>query len=366
MRPRPLSYEIVVRAGVLDELPARVAATVPAARYAVVVPDDLAGTYGRRVAAGLEHAGIDGALVEFPAGEANKTRATWAALTDRLLALHFGRDSCVIAVGGGVAGDLAGFVAATYMRGLPLVHVPTSLLAMVDASIGGKTGVDADVGKNLIGVFHPPRLVLADPLVLGTLPAAQFRAGMAEAVKHGAILDRAYFEWIDAHVDDLLALQPGSLEELVARSADLKAGIVMDDPFEHGARAALNFGHTIGHALELQSGFALPHGHAVAIGMVIESAAGEAAGITEPGTRARIVQLLLRLQLPISPNLVHVAALLESLPLDKKARRARPRFALPARIGTLARPAAVEWTFELPDSVLRRALAEASGDASAV
>jgi 3-dehydroquinate synthase len=365
--PQPLhGYDIVVEAGVLDELPERVAAAAPAARYAVIVPDDLAGSYGARVVAALHTSGLDAALLEFPAGEANKTRATWAALTDRLLELRFGRDSCVIAVGGGVAGDLAGFVAATYMRGVPLVQVPTTLLAMVDASVGGKTGVDTDAGKNLIGAFHAPRLVLADPLVLATLPPADFRAGMAEAVKHGAILDRDYFEWIEANVDAVLALQSAPLEELVARSADLKARVVMDDPYEHGARAALNFGHTIGHALELQSDYELRHGHAVAIGMVVEAAAGEAARITEPGTRTRIAQLLARLQLPVSPNLVDAGALLDVLPLDKKARRGRPRFVLPARIGALARPPGDAWTFELPDALLQHALTQATGDATAV
>jgi 3-dehydroquinate synthase len=365
--PQPLhGYEIIVQAGVLNELPARVAAAAPAARYAVIVPDDLAGSYGARVVAALDASGLDAVLIEFPAGEANKTRATWAALTDRLLELRFGRDSCIIALGGGVAGDLAGFVAATYMRGVPLVHVPTTLLAMVDASVGGKTGVDTEAGKNLIGAFHAPRLVLTDPLVLATLPPTEFRAGMAEAVKHGAILDRKYFEWIEANVDAVLALQPAPLEELVARSADLKARVVMDDPYEHGVRAALNFGHTIGHALELQSGYDLPHGYAVAIGMVIESAAGEAAGITEPGTRVRIAQLLTRLQLPVSPSPMHVGVLLDALPLDKKARRARPRFALPARIGALARPPGDAWTFELPHTILQHALAEASGDTTAV
>jgi 3-dehydroquinate synthase len=367
LTPQPLhTYEIVVRVGVLDELPSWVAAAVPNARYAVIVPDDLASSYGRRVVTGLKKSGLDAALVEFPAGEANKTRATWAALTDRLLELRFGRDSCIIALGGGVAGDLAGFVAATYMRGVPHVQVPTTLLGMVDASIGGKTGVDTAFGKNLVGAFHAPRLVLADPLALTTLPAEQLRAGLAETVKHGAVLDADYFAWIEGNVEPLLALQSGTLAELVARSAELKARVVMDDPYELGARAALNFGHTIGHALELQSGYELPHGHAVAIGMVLESAAGELAGITATGTRARLEQLLAWLQLPVRPDLVHADALLDALRLDKKARRGRPRFALPARIGELARPHGDAWTFELPDTILQRVLAAAAGDASAV
>jgi 3-dehydroquinate synthase len=359
--PDPHSYEIIVRAGVFDELPSLVTAAAPAARYAVIVPDDLTASYGRRVSAGLKAANVEVALLEFPAGEASKTRATWAELTDQLLELRYGRDSCIIAVGGGVAGDLAGFVAATYMRGVPLVQVPTTLLAMVDASVGGKTGVDTQTGKNLIGAFHAPRLVVADPLVLTTLPPAQLRAGLAETVKHGAVLDDEYFAWIEANADALLALEPDLLQHLVARSVELKARVVTEDPYEHGIRAALNFGHTVGHALELFSGYALPHGFAVAIGMVIEAAAGEAASITAAGTSARIERLLARLQLPSSTNLVHSGSLSDALRMDKKARRGRPRYALPARIGELARPSAESWTFELPDSIVQRVLEEGRG-----
>jgi 3-dehydroquinate synthase len=364
--PPARTFDVFVRAGVLDELPARVAAAVPAARYAVIVPDDIARSHGARVVASLNDAGLDAALLEFPAGEVHKTRETWAALSDLMLELRCGRDSCVVAVGGGVCGDLAGFVAATYMRGVPVVQVPTTLLAMVDASVGGKTGVDTDAGKNLIGAFHAPALVLADPLVLRTLPRREFTAGLSEAVKHGAILDAAYFAWIEANVDAILSLDAAALEQLVLRSVQLKADVVMDDPYEHGRRAALNFGHTVAHALELHEDYALLHGHAVAIGMVVEAAAGEADGVTKPGTRSRIAALLERLDLPIGVEVAAPHRVLGAMSLDKKARRARPLFALPARIGEIARAADAGWTCALSEDALKRALSMVSGGASAV
>lgn len=349
-------YDVVIGAGVLGELPARVAAAAPAARYAVIAPDRVARLHATRVLDGLHSAGMNAVLLEFPDGEAYKTRDTWADLSDRMLAGGFGRDSCVIALGGGVAGDVAGFVAATYMRGIPVVQVPTTLLAMIDAAVGGKTGVDTAAGKNLLGAFHAPALVLADPLVLATLPPVQLRAGLAEAVKHGAILDAGYFAWLEARAAAVLALEPDALADLVRGSVRLKARIVDEDPHERGPRALLNFGHTIGHALELQAGWSMPHGQAVAIGMVAEAALGAEAGLTEPSVPARIRTLLERLELPVRPQAADVAALLDAIRLDKKARRSRPRFALPATIGTAARTDGDGWTFELPDALIERVL----------
>lgn len=357
--PAPsVGYDVVIGRGVLDELPARIAAAAPAARYTVIAPDCVARLYAERVLDGLRSAGMHAVLLEFADGEAHKTRETWADLSDRMLAHGFGRDSGIVALGGGVAGDVAGFVAATYMRGIPVVHVPTTLLAMIDASVGGKTGVDTSAGKNLLGAFHAPALVLADPLVLATLPPAQLRAGLAEAVKHGAILDGDYFAWIEAGASSLLALDPDALAELVRGSVRLKARIVAEDPYERGRRALLNFGHTIGHALELQAGWSMLHGHAVAMGMVAEAALGVEAGITDPAVHARVRALLERLELPVRPPAADVAAILEAIRLDKKARHSRPRFALPDVIGTAARPDDDNgWTFELPDALIERVLA---------
>jgi 3-dehydroquinate synthase len=359
-------YDVVVRAGALDDIAIRVAAAAPAARYALIVPSDIAASHGARVLGLLRAGGLTAELLEFPAGEAHKTRETWAGLTDRMLELGFGRDAAVIALGGGVAGDLAGFVAATYMRGVPVVQVPTTLLAMIDASVGAKSGVDTHAGKNLVGAFHAPQLVIADPLVLRTLPPGELSSGLAEAVKHGAILDAAYFDWIGAHASDILSLDAAALEHLIARSVQLKAGVVSEDPYEHGLRAVLNFGHTVGHALELQQQYRMPHGHAVAQGMVVEAAVGEACGVTAPGTRAQLVELLDHCALPTVPTAGDWDVLAGIMRLDKKARLSRPRLPLLERIGACARNATGSWTFEVPEDVLAAAVRKAASAGPAV
>jgi 3-dehydroquinate synthase len=353
----PQAYDVVIRAGALDDSGAGIAAAVPAVRCAVVAPSPVAVLYAGRVVASLSAAGVAAEVIEFADGEANKTRETWAAITDALLERQFGRDSCIIALGGGVAGDLAGFVAATYMRGIPLVHLPTTLLAMIDASVGGKTGVDTRAGKNLVGAFHQPRLVLADPLVLRTLPAGELRSGLAEAVKHAAIVDADYFADIAADAAAILRIDGPVLERLIARSVEHKARIVAADPLEHGVRAVLNFGHTVGHALERRSSFGIAHGHAVAVGMLVEAQLGEDAGITESGTRVRLAGVLQRLGLPTSAGDATADELWPLLAVDKKARRGQPRTVLLRRIGACARAADGGWTHTVSRDALHAALA---------
>jgi len=353
----PAGYDVVVEAGLLGRLGALVVRAAPAARYAVLADERVAELYGGTVCSALAAAGARADLVPFAAGEARKTVATWAELVDALVRLGVGRDGCVVALGGGVAGDVAGFVAATYLRGIPLVQVPTTLLAMVDASVGGKTGVDTAAGKNLVGAFHQPRLVVADPEVLASLPEAELRAGLAEAVKHGAIADAAYLDGIARDADRLLGRDAGALAALVARSVEIKAEVVAADPWEAGRRASLNFGHTVGHALEALSGYTLPHGHAVAIGMVAEALIGESAGVTEPGTAARLQGVLDRLGLPTGwPAGMDPAAVLAQSGRDKKVRAGRIRYAMIARVGVAARTGAGEWTVEVPDQVAAEAL----------
>jgi 3-dehydroquinate synthase len=345
------TYDVVIGAGAAAALPRYLESAAPAARYAVIAPDDVA-EHAQQLLDVLRSAGRSADLLWFPAGEAHKTRDTWAALTDRMLDLRFGRDCAVIAVGGGVAGDVAGFVAATYMRGVPVVQVPTTLLAMIDASVGGKTGVDTAAGKNLVGAFHPPRLVLADPLFLRTLPDAALRDGLAEAVKHGAILDEGYLDWITTDAGAILAQDPQALEELVAQSVRLKAAVVREDPFEAGRRAVLNFGHTLGHALETCSGYTVSHGQAVAMGMVLEASAGEALGVTEPGTAERLRAAVRACGLPVAAPAVDADALLAALRVDKKALEGRVRCVLLSRLGACAQDEAGRWTFDVPEAVL--------------
>lgn len=355
---RDASYDIVIGRGLLAEVPALLARHCPAARYAVITDSHVAPVYGEPLVAQLHKASVPASLLVFPAGEWNKTRETWAALSDRMLAAQFGRDSAVVALGGGVAGDIAGFVAATFHRGIPYVQLPTSLLAMIDSSIGGKTGVDAPAGKNLIGVFHQPRLVVADLDTLATLPPVQLAAGMAEALKHGVIADAAYFASVERDAAAIKAKDPGVLERVVTRSVEIKAEIVAQDEREAGIRAVLNFGHTVAHAIEATTKFEVLHGEAVAIGMVYEARLGERLGVTAAGTAERLRRALAAYGLPTAiPSGPSPSDLLAAMQLDKKARAGAVRFALPQAVGAMHRPADQAWTVAPDPRVITEVLA---------
>ena len=351
---RDRSYDILIDRALLARIPALVAERCPAARYALISDSHVAKLYGEPLAGALRGAGMAADLFTFPAGEWNKTRETWTALCDRLLAAQVGRDGAVVALGGGVTGDVAGFVAATYHRGIPWVQVPTTLLAMIDSSIGGKTGVDTAHGKNLLGAFHQPRLVLADLDTLATLPLPQLAAGMAEAIKHATIADADYFAALE-QADVPLTRDAAALERVVARSVEIKAEIVSADERERGRRAVLNFGHTVGHALEATSGYALLHGEAVAIGMVVEARLAEALRLAEAGTARRIAAALEHHRLPTAiPEGCGVDLLIAAMQHDKKARDGAPRFALPLRVGAMHAAPGQEWTVAVPDALLRQ------------
>ncbi len=313
------SYVVHLGEGVRGVLPEVVAAASPSGRCALISDDTVAGLWGDRTTTSLKEAGLDATLATFPAGEAFKTRDTWAALTDALLAVGLGRDCCVVALGGGVVGDVAGFVAATYMRGVPVVQVPTTTLAMIDASVGGKTGVDHPSGKNLVGAFHAPSAVVADPAFLQTLEPERRAEGYAEAVKHGVIADGAYAEWLATRAEPLLAGRAQDVERAVLQSVKIKAAVVSADEFDGGSRQVLNFGHTVGHALESASGYALSHGHAVAAGMVAEAWIGEAVGVTAAGAAAKVRRMVRAFGLPAGvPQLRDPERLVERMQWDKK------------------------------------------------
>jgi 3-dehydroquinate synthase len=260
-----------------------------------------------------------------------------------------------VALGGGVAGDLAGFVAATYMRGVPYLQAPTTLLAMLDASVGGKTGVDTAEGKNLIGAFHPPVAVLADPRALATLPDREYRAGLAEAVKHGLIADRAYFEWMEQEAGPIVARDADALQHLVRRSVEIKAEVVSEDEREGGRRAILNAGHTVAHALEQATEYRVPHGEAVGLGLVAEAALATGLGLATPEAGARLVVLLERLGLPTRVGEpVAAERLLSAMAGDKKNRGHEIRFALPRGVGAMG--PGPDWTTEAGEAAIRAAL----------
>jgi 3-dehydroquinate synthase len=355
-------YEILVGSGLFAALPSILSRFCPAHRYAVITDDRVAELYALKLSRSLHGAGHRVDVFAFSAGEANKTRETWAVVTDAMLEAELGRDTALIAFGGGVPGDLGGFVAATYMRGLPLVQVPTTLMAMIDSSVGGKTGVDTSMGKNLVGAFHQPRAVVVDPDLLQTLPDAHLRAGLAEAVKHGAIADEEYLDWIEAAADELLAGDADALTRLIVRSVEIKAEVVSGDEREEGRRKLLNFGHTIGHAVESLSGYAVLHGEAVAIGMVEEARIGERCGVTAPGTSGRLRKVLARLGLPTAmPIELTAADVVQWTRSDKKARNGRVEYALIAGAGMpFSRDG--RWGVPVADETVAEVLAGGTGN----
>ena len=346
--------EIRAGRGLLRELPAVLSALAPAHRYAIISDETVAGHWAGPTRRVLEDAGLSADLFTFPAGEANKRPDRWETLAEAMASGGHGRDSAVIALGGGVTGDLAGFVAATFARGIPLIQLPTSLLAMIDASIGGKTGLDLAHGKNLVGAFHQPRAVVADLDFLETLPQEELRGGLAEAVKHGAIADAAYFDWLGRSATSIVERDAESLDRLVADSIRVKTAHVARDVAEAGVRAVLNFGHTVGHAVERLSDYTIPHGEAVAMGMVAEAGIGEVAGVTEPGTEDRIREVLASLGLPTAPPAAQVdaAGLVEAARTDKKARAGATMYVLLSGIGSAARASDGGWTHAVPDAMV--------------
>lgn len=317
----------------------------------------------RRLGARASDAGMRPRFLKrlvFPQGELSKTRETWSRLTDELLAEGVGRDAAIVAMGGGVTGDLAGFVAATYLRGIPYVQVPTTLLAMVDSAVGGKVGVDTAWGKNQVGAFYPPALVVADPLTLMSLPDRDYRAGLAEAVKHGVIADREYFDWIASRGRDIRSRQPAAITHLVQRSIEIKAGVVSQDERERGRRAILNAGHTVAHAVEAASGFRMHHGECVAIGLVIESRIAESLGLTEPGTALTIARVLERFGLPLRlPSDLDPQSVLEAMAGDKKNQSGMIHFSFPRTVGAM-HGAGTSWTTSAPPELILKELSTES------
>jgi len=354
---RDASYDILIAPGLIQQLDKILPQYCPAAAYAVISDSHVGKFYGERLVGTLHEGRLQAALFTFPAGEWNKTRETWAAISDQMLAAHLGRDCAVIALGGGVVNDVGGFVAATYLRGVPLVQVPTTLLAMIDSSIGGKTGVDVPAGKNLLGAFHQPRVVIADPAMLGSLSSVQLAAGLAEAVKHGAIADAEYFAFLETEYAAIFAKHAPALERVVRRSVEIKAAVVAQDEREKGKRAILNFGHTVGHAIEATSKYEVLHGEAVAIGMVYEGRLAETLGIAAAGTAQRIRSVLERLHLPVErPDASDADDLIAAMRADKKVRAGEIRLALPSAIGRAFGSDGEGWTVPVAETTIRQVL----------
>jgi 3-dehydroquinate synthase len=327
------SYQILIGSGLLKRL-GPLCAELPLTRRAVIVTNPQVNRlYGATAAASLRRIGFRVKTVEVPAGERAKSLRQAARLYRTFLDHRLDRRSAVIALGGGVIGDLAGYGAATYLRGLPLVQVPTTLLAQVDSSIGGKVAVNLPEGKNLVGAFHQPSLVVADIHTLKSLPPREFKAGLAEVVKHGMVGDAELFGYIETHLDSILHAEEDALAFLVARSCEIKARVVEQDEREEGMRAILNFGHTAGHALEATTGYRrLLHGEAVAIGMVVATTLSVMRGLCEEQDLHRLRSLLVRIGLPTTSS-VNLTSLLKAINYDKKVKNQVIHFVLTKGIG---------------------------------
>ena len=309
---------------------------VPAMSGAFVVADENSAPHAALLADLLLEAGIGVRRAVLPAGEGTKCLAMASRLYDELVGWPADRRTLVVAVGGGVIGDLAGFAAATYTRGLSLLMVPTTLLAMVDSSVGGKVGINHPLGKNLIGAFHQPAGVWIDTRMLETLPDREYRSGLAEVVKYGVIMDADFFAWLEGNAPAILARDPAAVRHIVARSCRLKADVVeKDEREETGVRMMLNYGHTFAHAFEAIGGYgAWLHGEAVAAGMICASRLAEKRGLIDPGITARQVALLRAFKLPIGPKSHWAAAdLVASMYRDKKTQSGKLRFILPIKMG---------------------------------
>jgi 3-dehydroquinate synthase len=331
------SYDIEVGAGLLrsEQAATRLLTLAAGGNLCLVTHPALRAAYAEPLAALLRAQDAAVTVVTLPAGERAKRLSTVERLYGHLLSARLDRGGLLVAVGGGVLGDLAGFAAATYLRGIRFVQAPTTLLAQVDASVGGKTGVDLPQGKNLVGAFHQPCAVLIDPETLNTLPARELRAGLAEVIKYGIIYDAGFFEEIVAALPRLLRRDPAALTRTIARSCAVKAEVVSQDETEQGLRAILNFGHTIGHALETVTAYRrYKHGEAVAIGMVSAALIGEEVGVTPPDVTNCLVAALRGARLPAAfPIEIAIEPILDAARHDKKARGGRLRFVLARRVG---------------------------------
>jgi len=346
------SYRIVVASGALQSVGERLRELRLGSRAALVSDGAVMRLYGKTVVASLESAGFTVTTIDVPEGEAAKTLAVAEHCWDRLLTAGLDRTSTVLALGGGAVGDVAGFAAATYMRGVNFIQLPTTVLAQVDASIGGKTAIDHPLGKNMIGAFHQPRLVVVDPAVARTLPEREFRSGLAEIVKHGIVLDADYFAELERDLAPLAARDLGVLERIIGGSCRLKASVVERDEREAELRHVLNYGHTIGHALEAATGYTrYAHGEAVSLGIVAEARLARRLGIADDETTTRQERMLETLGLPVRAPSIDVEPIVSAMARDKKAKDGRVPFVLAPRIG------AFRIVYDVPTTEIRAVIA---------
>ena len=327
-------YDVIIQAGLLDRVGEHLLPLAKSANAVVVTNTVVHRLYGSRLTRSLQSAGFRTSVICLPDGERTKSLRWVSAILNELVRRRYERKTVLLALGGGVVGDLAGFAAAVYLRGIPFVQVPTTLVAQVDSSIGGKTGVNHPLGKNLIGSFYQPQLVLSDPDVLQTLPAREYRAGLAEVIKYGVIADARFFKFLETEMRGILNFDHSAVHHIIQSSSACKAAVVSQDEREGDRRRILNFGHTVGHALETVTQYRrYRHGEAVAIGMVVAARLAVQLGLADTRVATRIRDLVHRAGLPEQLPPYPPAALLRAMRQDKKVRDQRIHFVLPDRIG---------------------------------
>jgi 3-dehydroquinate synthase len=343
-------YDIWIQPGLRERAGAVVSGLTHSKKIGIVTDNQVAPLHLEAVRKSLAAAGIETVVATIPAGEENKNIETLGQIYDALLSAKIERSTPVIALGGGVIGDMTGFVAATLLRGVPFIQMPTTLLAMVDASVGGKTGVNHPTGKNLIGAFHQPLAVLVDPQVLRTLAPRELRGGLAECIKHEIIRDADGFARLEREIGKALSVDVDYLADLVAHNVAIKARVVEADPFEKGERAHLNFGHTFGHAIESVSRYEYSHGESIALGMVAATRAANELAMLDTPSRDRIEKLIAQSGLPVGGMKLNIDEVVGAMIYDKKVKAGKIRFVLPDRIGH------VIIRDDVPEAVVRRAV----------
>lgn len=348
------SYPIIIGCGILEQLPAMLEREPLGARYAVITDQFVEKLFGSNLIEELQKLNILADMISLKPGEHNKRLTTYGEVAEKLFALGHDRKSCILSLGGGVIGDLAGFLAATYMRGINYAHIPTTLLAMADSSIGGKVGIDLRQGKNILGAFHHPKKVFIDPLLLADLPKTEMQNGLAECAKHGLVADKGIFDFIKKNLSGIFGKGPAVLTELVARNCALKASIIQEDEKEHGKRALVNYGHTVGHALEAITHYKkYSHGQAVSIGMHAAAIISHRMGCLEKKDLDAQQELLEKIGLPsILPD-VPLEKLLAIMRKDKKSANGKINFVILEGIGR------GNYGVNVPEQLILACLAEA-------
>ena len=357
---REKNYQIFVGSSILSNLVDFIKKNHNGKKVAVIINDSANRLYGGRISKILES--LNPLFISVPSGESSKSREMKEEIEDNLLDNKFGRDSLIIAIGGGVIGDLAGFIASTLNRGIPIIHVPTTLLAMADSSIGGKTGINTKHGKNLIGTFYQPDAVFADMDFLETLPDDEFKSGLGEIIKQGVIQDKDLFDFLEKHSEEILQRKKDALQHIIKRSIELKKQVFELDSNEMGLRQILNFGHTYGHALEAYNNYRMKHGFAVAQGMIVEARLSAMIESLKENDEKRIKELIKSFGFPPTVNKdINTQKIIELMSSDKKSKSSKPRFVIIEKIGKV-KTKDNNYSFEIDADAVEKAIESCKND----